>query len=697
MAEKKDTKKVVDKKDTSKKTNTLNTLKRIFNIGIKTVDSEKTIAPFEIKKGDDGKLRSTPVKFPSDLQLFYDWFLKNCLDNSLSLSQRISRYKDIKFMRFNEGIVSFSIETYSFEASQADVQEQVFSFESSSSKFTKYLYELVYDKWGITQNMVKDWADNLVAYGDCFLINEIDETKGILGFTSIDPMLVKERIEFNASKIQYDYFGLNANKYIRNLTSKDSRMKLLVDKLKTDNDIGKFFKGYLFGFVVDPDFILPPWSMTHMRLFTSESEFYPYGRSLLVNAISPYRQLQASKNLMVMARAAKFPKEHFEVTTDPGMTEMEKWESINEARQEFLNLSRDYNDREANGIGAQIWSSEGLLKYSLIENNMSLDSIADVQLLEESLMRAMGIPFDYITMREGGYTSGIALTKQTKPFHRRIYSIQQAILKELAQNIRLHLEITDEYDLEKETFEVLMNFPNIEDSKERVDAKSSNLNLVKDVVNSLKDILGISTNESLPPDVVTAILKKYSFFEEGDIEEWQKSIEIFKAKNPEAASNNDSKLEMGANSDENKAEMDIEKEKREDEKMQFAKNEDERKENEFQDRERDKREKEKEKSKQVNKTTEMTERLVKKIESLNEDVISEIYFKSRNKRKMFEGVKHNKHFVNSKCVNDEQKMILELVGKKNTVKLEEAEDGSFRDAKNCYRLDEGFISNKDEE
>lgn len=680
-----------------KKQSTLNKLKKIFNIGIKTKDGEKSVVPFQTKKDDSGKVRSTPVDFPSDFKLMFKWFVDQCLENTNEIRKRVERYRETKYMVANSDIISYATSLYSFEASQADVQEQVFSFESSSSKFTKYLYELVYDKWGITQNMVKDIAESLALYGDCFWINEIDEKEGIKGFTPIDPFLVKQRIEFNASKVQYDYYGLNANKYIMSLTNKDSRMRQLVDKLKVDNDIGKFFKSYLFGFEVDPNFVMPPWSMTHFRLFTTESEFYPYGRSLFINSISPYRQLQASKNLMVMARAAKFPKEHFEVTMHEGMTEIEKWEALNEAKQEFQNLSKEYNDREANGIGTQIWTAEGLLKYSLIENNMDLGNIGDIQLLEEAVMRSTGVPFDYITMREGGYTSGIALAKQTKPFHRRIYSIQQAILKEIAQAIRLHLEITEEFDLEKETFEVFMNFPNIEDSKDRVDAKSSNLNLVKDVISSLKDILGIAPNETLPADTVVDILKKYSFFDEGDIEEWKKDIEKYKEKNPEAEAGNQNNNQQQS-SDDGKIQLDQQKADIEQQKLQFAKNEDDRKEQEFQDKERERRQASLDKERKANaveKQTEMTEKLVKKIQSLNEDIIAGIYYQNKNRRKMFEGVKGNKHFVNSKAIDYNERNILEVIKTKNTIKLQENEDGSCDEARNCYKLEEDFLG-KDE-
>ena len=583
---------------------TLDKLKKFFNIGIKKDNRTETIVPVEVDiNKSTGQKTLKPVQFPSDLQKFYDYYISQCLGNPNDLNQRISRYKDIDYMRFVEPIISFAIDLYANEVSQADVQENVFGFESSNKKFTEYLYNLVYEKWGITQNVVKEWADNLVAYGDCFLINNIDDKEGIKEFTLIDPYIVKERIEFNASKVQYDYYGVNYNTYLSSLTGKDSRLDDLVKNLKANNDINKFFKPYLLGYIVQPDFMLPPWAMTHFRLFTSKSEFYPFGRSLFINAISPYRQLQASKNLMVMARASKIPKEHFEIKTSETMSETEKWEAINEARQEFLNLSKNYNDKEQMGLGTQIWTPEGLLKYSLIENNIKLDDIADIQLMEESLMRSTGVPFDYITMRQGGYTSGIALTKQTKPFARRIYSIQTAILREMVQNIKIHTMITKEF--ENEDFDIFMNFPNVEDSKDRIDMKNASMELAKSVVETLKNTLGLEEDEALPREIIIDIFSKYGFIDKADLDSWSKSIVI---KPPKADTESPD-------------------------------------------------------NKQTNEVK-LTERLKNKIKEIDSELVGKIYFECKKKVKFFEGIKgENKHFYNSNNLTKEQKDILELFKK----------------------------------
>ena len=587
--------------------NTIDGLKRFFRIDVRSIDGQPKVVPTSQKKDAKGNYKTSVVKFPSDLQKYQDWYFNQVLDNSQSLAQRINRYKDVDYMRYNEPIISYAIELYGNEASQADIQDNIFTFKTKDKKFTNYLYDLIYNKWNIDQNWIKEISCNLASYGDSFMINCVDDKDGITEFVPIDPYLLKERIELNLSKVRFTDQQMDYQSYIDFASKRDTRMQALVDMMQDNIDVAKYFKSYLFGFSVDPDITLPPWGVTHFRLFSNKSEFYPYGRSLFINAISPYRQLQASKNLMVMARASKFPKELFTIETDESMTEIEKWDAVNSARQEFLNLAQSYSDKEQNGVGTQMWLPSGLLSHELIENNMRLEDIADVELLEESLVRATGVPFDYIVQRQGGYTSGIALTMQSKPFARKVYTIQNAILKQIAQNIRIHLLITKEFDYDQD-FEVYMNFPNVEDSRDRIGIKNDTLRLAKDVIDNLTTSLGLDRDEALPIDIVKDIFAKYSFIEMEDLNEWEK---IFKKDRAE----NDSLVE----------------------------------------------------SKRIK------EKYKKRIDALTEEVVAEVYFESKNRLKMLEGVTGQKHFLNSNAITKEEKTILEALKTKNTTKLEEGE------------------------
>ena len=49
---------------------------------------------------------------------------------------------------------------------------------------------------------------------------------------------------------------------------------------------------------------------------------------------------------MALARAAKFPKELYEVETDENMTQAEKWNAVNEARVELQNLGEGETAKE---------------------------------------------------------------------------------------------------------------------------------------------------------------------------------------------------------------------------------------------------------------------------------------------------------------------------------------------------------------
>ena len=89
---------------------------------------------------------------------------------------------------------------------------------------------------------------------------------------------------------------------------------------------------------------LPPWNVPHFRRFSTKSEFYPFGRPLFINCIAPFRQLQASKNLMALARAAKFPKEHFERFRDAVQStkQIENIKSVGMAISKMSDIVNDY-------------------------------------------------------------------------------------------------------------------------------------------------------------------------------------------------------------------------------------------------------------------------------------------------------------------------------------------------------------------
>jgi hypothetical protein len=500
-----------------------NKLSNLFGFTInydKNSKKAKTIYPGEIEK-ETG--RSKPVDFPSDMQRMWDWWLHQTNDTSDTLRNRLARYNDLSYMYYNDTIISAAVDLYADETVQFDSQSQPLLINAKDKKVITFIEEF-FEEIGINHQSLREIAWNLALYGDSFMINSLEDGKGYTSSIVVDPTCVLDRLEFNminCKKQMAQFRNLNT------LLSRDQRLRDLADTLKNKTDMedkSKYYKSYLFGFQLEENIFLAPWCVTHFRLASSKSEFYPYGRPLLINSISPFRQLKASKNLMAMARAAKFPKEHFEIKVSDSMTEAEKWNAINEAREEYLNLTLNEGAREDYAVGGQIWTPMDLVKYTMITSELKLDDIADIELLREDIIIGTRIPKGYLIVDRGSMfgASGQALLQQYKPFGRSVLTVQQAILKELVQMVKVHMIIIGKYDPEVEDFEINMHFPIIEDSKDRLGMKTDTLALAKAVVDSLSTSLGI--NSKLPTDVIKDIFNRYSFLDSADIETWIKQI-----------------------------------------------------------------------------------------------------------------------------------------------------------------------------
>lgn len=489
-------------------------LVQAFGISFVKNGSTNQVVPGK-KDLKDEKLK--PIEFTDDLKKIWNWWEKQTTDSSNTLKNRMERYADLDYMYYNDTVVSSAIELYADETVQFDSQNQPLIVNAKDKKVVNYINDF-FEKIGVNQQSLRETARNLAQYGDSFSVNSLIEGKGYRESLVVDVTTVKDRLEFNAVRAKKEMTSFLG---ISSLFSRDQRLNQLAGILKNskeNKDSVDYYRSYLFGFQLEDDLYLPPWAVSHFRLLSSKSEFYPFGRPLMINSVSPFRQLKASKNLMAMARAAKFPKEHFAIETSDTMTAAEKWAAVNEARQEYQNLTYDQAAKEDYAVGGAVWTPKGLLDYNMIEPKMNLDDIADIELLRDDIILGTRIPKGYLIVDRGSWgTSGQALLQQYKPFGRSVLQIQQAILRELIQMVKIQFLMTGDYD-ENTEFELSMNYPVIEDSKDRLEMKNSTLALAKSVLDSLSSALGI--NGRLPVEVVKDIFHKYSFLGMEDLDKW---------------------------------------------------------------------------------------------------------------------------------------------------------------------------------
>lgn len=486
-------------------------------------DNTESIYPAKYDPRDGLKGKPKNLVKGSFLEYYYNLYVTETLDTAASFKNREDRYKDLEFAYANNGYFSQAVELYATEATQSDAQNKVLNVFAKDRKVEKYIIEF-FNKIGITNNLLNSMSFDIALFADHFWALSVEEGEGVTDITPLNPYFVKDRIEFSALEVakqrrQGDY---------SNLGNKSPLIQRILDVIEQENkgeDAAAFFKKYLIGFALEEDMVLPPWQVMHFRRLTTSNEFAPYGRPILINAIGPFRQLQSAKTLMAMARASNFPIKSYEVDVSDKMTEMDKWEAIEEAKAEYKNLGVTSTSKEKFVIDSETWTPKDLIELTITDPGMNLDQIGDVELLINEMITAVGIPEGYIPTPGGsGFgDSGKALLQQAKIFGRRVYTIQTSILDGLVSLVRMHLAMTGDLPEDVE-FELSLNFPVVEESSEKMGIKSDSLRLAQDVLTSISDAVGLDSDEALPPQIIRDVFSDISFLDGEDVDKWLVAI-----------------------------------------------------------------------------------------------------------------------------------------------------------------------------
>lgn len=464
-----------------------------------------------------------PIKFNTDIQKIYnEW--KADLTSLDEIKNRMNRYSDLDFMAENCGYIGLAIKLYANETIAPDESGKIIKVYSRNKEVENYINDF-FRKINVNRTILEDTAYGLAKFGDYFWIRSITPDEGITEITPIDVRQVKDRIEFSAiDELEKLY---NKNRWIGTPTQAlkiNDIAQAISNKVKT-SDYSAMYKRYTFGFSLgeDQSVVLPPWAISHFRRFSTQSEFAPFGRPLLISSLSIYREYKSALNLLAMARVAKFPKEVFKITIDENMTPTERIIAINEARQEFMNLVNLDNNKEPMSIGSAIWTIKDLFEYELIQNSMDLGEIADVELLKDELISSTLVPKGYMITGESTWgDQGKALLQQSKVFAREVFTNQSAILNELTDLVKTQFVIMDKFEKENTEFELSLAYPNSEQTSENITNQKDMMDLAQAVIENLKTALAV---DSIPIDVAKDIFKKYSSIDRKDLDKWMKDIE----------------------------------------------------------------------------------------------------------------------------------------------------------------------------
>ena len=163
-------------------------------------------------------------------------------------------------------IISSALDIYADESTLADQFGDILTIKSSDSRIQKILYSLFYDVMNIEFNLWP-WIRNMAKYGDFFLKLDIADEIGILNVRPFSSYEIERWEEFNDNTGEYDI---------------------------------------KFRHIVSEQLTYDVFEIAHFRNI-SDSNFLPYGRSMLEGARHEFQKLMLLEDAMLIHRIMRAP------------------------------------------------------------------------------------------------------------------------------------------------------------------------------------------------------------------------------------------------------------------------------------------------------------------------------------------------------------------------------------------------------
>ncbi len=378
-------------------------------------------------------------------------------------SNKLELYTDYEAMD-KDSIISSILDIYSDESTLKNDMGDVIRIKSNDEQLKKTLHNLFYDVLNIEFNLWS-WVRGMNKYGDYYLYLDIDDE---LGIVNAQPLSVYE----TRREEGYDL----DNPYSVRFEVEEQNTNAISQRNST-----KFLESF---------------QVAHFRLLT-DTNFLPYGRSLLEGARKTWKQLILMEDAMMIHRIMRAPEKRvFKIDignippneVDSYMAsiidQMKKVPYIDESTGDYnlkfnlQNMLEDYYLPVRGGqSGTEIDSLSG----------MEFGGIDDIEYLKNRMMAALKVPKAFI-----GYEEGVegksTLAQQDIRFARSVERIQKIVLSELTKIAIVHLYAQGYEDSELVNFELELTTPSIVYEQEKANLWSEKATLVRD----LKDLKMVS-------------------------------------------------------------------------------------------------------------------------------------------------------------------------------------------------------------
>ena len=378
-------------------------------------------------------------------------------------SNKLELYTDYEAMD-KDSIISSILDIYSDECTLKNDMGDVIRIKSSNEGLKKTLHNLFYDVLNIEFNLWS-WVRGMNKYGDYYLYLDIDDE---LGVVNVQPLSTYE----TRREEGYDL----DNPYSVRFEIEEQNTSAISQRNNT-----KFLESF---------------QVAHFRLLT-DTNFLPYGRSLLEGARKTWKQLTLMEDAMMIHRIMRAPEKRiFKIDignippaeVDSYMAniidQMKKVPYVDESTGEYnlkfnmQNMMEDYYLPVRGGSsGTEIDSLSG----------MEFGGIDDIEYLKNRMLAALKVPKAFIGYEEG-VEGKATLAQEDIRFARSVERIQKIVLSELTKIAIVHLYSQGYTDDDLVDFELELTTPSIIYEQEKANLWSEKVSLVSD----MKDLRMIS-------------------------------------------------------------------------------------------------------------------------------------------------------------------------------------------------------------
>ena len=362
---------------------------------------------------------------------------------------RLELFRDYDVMDMDP-IIASALDIYADECLVPSEFGKVLTVKSNNENIKRILENLFYDILNIEFNLWS-WTRNMCKYGDFFLRLEISPEYGVFLVQPISPYELT-RIEGsdpnNLNYVKFQHDGLGG---------------------------GMEYESF---------------EIAHFRLI-SDSNFLPYGKSMIEPARRVWKQLSLMEDAMLIHRIMRAPEKRiFSIDVgnippseiDAAMTkiigQVKKIPYIDERTGDY-NLRFNLNNM-VEDIFLPVRGGDSGTKIDTLPG-MEFTGIDDLEYIRNKMMAALKIPKAFLGYEEG--ISGKAtLAAEDVRFSRTIGRIQRILVSELTKIAIVHLYVQGYQDASLVDFELELANPSTIFEQEKIEIWQNKVNVAKDMM-----------------------------------------------------------------------------------------------------------------------------------------------------------------------------------------------------------------------